>query len=229
MSAQPTPKAWEADEFWSEVVNTITGGKRLRPDHYLDSLDASELESLRLALSASGTLAEQRVLCPPRRGGSLDGELPSVRCLSELQQAMRQTWMLRRLERQSLIESAAKKRCGELGLDSRLTDAVCTVVGEEALAQAAQNQVGEFTVKAAQVLLSRQDGQLKAMAEKRKVREGQLKQEALELEKQKYRDSVTSALDKVMDAFAEELKGNPTALALHSKYRAELAAVLQAP
>ncbi|KAF0176451.1 MAG: hypothetical protein FD161_2990 [Limisphaerales bacterium] len=226
MSTQPTPKAWEADEFWSEVVNVITGGKRLRPDHYLASLDAPALESLRLALSSSGTLAEQQKLCPPRSGGRLDGEPPSLRCLSELSSALRQTWMLRRLERQTLIESAAKKRCGDLGLDTRLTDAVCTVVGEEALAQAAHNQVGDFSVKAAQVLMSRQDGKLKAIAEQRKERELELKNRSLDLELEKYRTALKGKVELAMDAFAADLKGNAKLLEAYQRFRAEVGAAM---
>ena len=179
MSTQPTPKALSSDEFWSEVVNVMTCGKKLRSEHYLDKLTTADLEQLRLALSSSGTFAEQQKLCPPRRGGAREGEPPGVKTLCELAQAMRQVWMLRGLERNRLVTAAAQKRCGALGLDAQLTDAVCQVVGEEALVQAARNQVGDFSVKAAAVLMARQDGKLKAIAEQRKQAETELKREAL--------------------------------------------------
>ncbi len=37
-----------------------------------------------LALSCSGTYAEQQKLCPKRRGGASDGELPATTQLSEI-------------------------------------------------------------------------------------------------------------------------------------------------
>jgi hypothetical protein len=51
--------------------------------------------------------------------------------------------------------------------------------------------------------------------------------ETLEHEKEKYRNSVKEDFEKVMDAFAEDLKGNTVALAAHARYRAELQALLR--
>ncbi len=205
MSTHPTPRAWEADEFWSEVVNVITGGKKLRPDHYLAALDAPALESLRLALSSSGTLAEQQKLCPPRQGGKRDGEPPSLRCLSELQSAIRQVVMLRGLERNRLVEAAAKQRCATLGLNAQLTNAVLQVVGEEALAQHAQGVVGKWSLQAANALMKR---------------EGQL------LAQEKFHNALKGELEKAMDAFAQELKGNPQLLEAYQRFRAEVNAAM---
>jgi len=169
MSTNPTPRAWEENPFWQEVVHVLTGGKKLRSEHYLDKLSAEDLEQLRLALSCSGTYAEQQKLCPPRRGGSKDGELPNLTTLSEIAQAMRQTGMLRELERRHLIDVAAKKRCGQLGLNNDLTNAVVQIVGEEALLQETRGVVGDFTLKAAQVLMARESGLTKAKLEERKL------------------------------------------------------------
>ena len=186
MSTAPTPRAWEQDEFWHEAVNILTGGKKLRSEHYLDKLTASELGQLLVALSSSGTFAEQQPLCPLRRGGARDGEPPSIKTLCEISQALRQVWMLNGLERNRLVTAAAQKRCATLGLDAQLTDAVCQVVGEEALVQAAQNRVGDFSVKAAVVLMARQEGKLKAQAEQRKEKEFGLKEQALALDREKF-------------------------------------------
>lgn len=137
----------------------LTGGKKLRSEHYLDKLPAEALEQLRLALSCSGTFAEQQKLCPPRQGGDRDGGLPGITTLGEIAQAMRQVTVLRELERRGLVEAAAKRRCGELGFNSQLTNAVVSIVGEEALKEHAAGVVDKFALKAANVLIKR-EGQI---------------------------------------------------------------------
>jgi hypothetical protein len=191
MKTNPTKSAaWEQDGFWREVVAVLTNGKKLRGEHYLQGLDADELEQLRSALSFAGTLLQQQALCPKRRGGQTDGSLPPVSLLSELSQAVREVTTLRALQRQDLIAVATNDRCGQLGLDPQLTNAVVRVVAEEALRQQAENQVGNFAISAANVLLMaesmRTKGQqeevkleLKKIAEKRQ-------QEHLNLEREKF-------------------------------------------
>lgn len=161
--------AWENDPFWREVVAVLTGGQKLRGEHYLQNLSGEELEQLRVALSCAGTLAQQRELCPPRRGGSTDGSLPPVSLLSQIAQAVREVTTLRALQRQDLISAATKDRCGELGLDPQLTNAVVRIVGEEALRQQAENQVGNFAISAAQVLLAAESARTKAVQEEKKI------------------------------------------------------------
>lgn len=156
MKSTPTPRAWQSDPYWTEVVDIIASGKKLRPDHYLEGLSAEELDELRSVLSASGSFAQQRLLCPKRRGGSTDGSLPNISTLSEIAQAMRQQAELSRLQTHALIEAAAKKRCGDLGLNTSVTNAVVHIVGEEALRQHAFGTVGDFSLKAAQVLMKRE-------------------------------------------------------------------------
>lgn len=161
--------AWQNDPFWREVVAVLTGGKKLRGEHYLQNLSGEELESLRVALSCVGTLAQQRELCPKRRGGPTDGELPPVSLLSQIAQAVREVTTLRALQRQDLISVATKDRCGQLGLDPQLTNAVVRIVGEEALRQQAENQVGNFAISAAQVLLAAESSRTKAVQEEKKI------------------------------------------------------------
>lgn len=170
MKTTPTKTAaWEDDSFWREVVAVLTGGKKLRGEHYLQRLSAEELEQLRSALLFSGTLQQQQQLCPKRRGGPTDGSLPPVSLLSELAQAMREVTTLRALQRQDLIAAATKDRCGQLGLDPQLTNAVVRIVGEEALRQQAENQVGNFAISAAQVLLAVESARTKAVQEEKKI------------------------------------------------------------
>ena len=168
MSDQPSA-AWQADDFWREVVAILTNGKKLRGEHYLQNLDDPELEQLRLALSAPGSFAEQQKLCPRRRGGQTDGNPPPLGLLSELSQAMRQVTTLRALQRQDLISAATKNRCGQLGLDPQLTNAVVRIVGEEALRQQAENQVGTFAISAANVLLTAEGMRTKGKQEEVKI------------------------------------------------------------
>lgn len=171
--------AWENDPFWREVVAVLTGGKKLRGEHYLQNLSAEELEQLRSALSSSGTLQQQQELCPKRRGGQTDGSLPPVSLLSEISQAVREVVTLRSLQRQDLIGAATKDRCGQLGLDPQLTNAVVRIVGEEALRQQAENQVGTFAISAANVLLMAESSRTRAVQEEKKIglRKDKLKQE----------------------------------------------------
>lgn len=202
MKPQPTATAWAADPFWTEVVDVLTGGKKLRPEHYLNGLDAAELEALRLALSSAGSFAEQQKLCPPRRGGRTDGSLPPITLLCEISQAMRQVNVLRELESRQLVEAAAKRRCGELGLNSQLTNAVVQIVGEEALKQKAEGVVDGFTLKAANVLMKR---------------EGQ------QFEQEKFKESLRTKLETALAALAEHIKGNAPARAAYEAFKATLA------
>jgi hypothetical protein len=169
MKNPPSSAAWENDSFWREVVAVLTGGKKLRGEHYLQNLSAEELEQLRSALAFAGTLLEQQKLCPPRRGGATDGSLPPVSLLSEISQAAREVTTLRALQRQDLIGAATKDRCGELGINPSLVNAVVRIVGEEALRQQAENQVGNFAISAANVLLMAEGSRTKAKQEEVKI------------------------------------------------------------
>ena len=179
MKTQPSPRAWESDPFWKEVVTVLTGGKKLRSEHYLEKLSAEDLESLRLALSCSGTLAEQQKLCPPRRGGATDGAPPTISLLSEIGAAVRQVNVLRELQVQSAVEAAARGRCQELGLDPTLTNAVVRIVGEEALDQKVKHSVGNFAISAANVLLNAEAMRTKGKQEEVKI---QLRKDKLKLD-----------------------------------------------
>lgn len=196
MKTNPTQRAWELDPFWREAVAVITGGRKLRPEHYLDKLTAEELERLRLALSCSGTYAEQQKLCPARRGGPTDGALPSLSVIAEISQAMRQVNVLRGLEKLTAINAAAKERCQQLGLDPKMTDSVCRIVGEEALNQEAQGIVGDFAINAAQVLLGRESGLTRA----------ELKQRDQQLAREKFLESKKSNQEKALEWCLEEAK-----------------------
>lgn len=198
--------AWEADPFWREVAAVLTGGSKLRGDHYLQGLSGEELEQLRLALSFAGTLAEQRELCPRRHGGPTDGALPPLSLLSPISQAVREVTTLRALQRQDLISAATKDRCGQLGLDPQLTNAVVRIVGEEALRQQAENQVGCFAISAANVLLTAEGMRTKGQQEEVKIalkeRAEKRQLQKLQLEKDKFEfDAASAALKK-----ASELK-----------------------
>lgn len=153
MKPSTTP-AWQADDYWKEVVEVMTSGKKLRPEHYLHNLTADELEVLRSVLSLSVSFAEMRERCPKRRGGSTDGSMPPISLLSEISLAMRQVEQLRQFEAQNLLEAATKKRCGELGLNTQMTNAVIHIVGEEALKQRAAGTVGKFAPSAARILMN---------------------------------------------------------------------------
>ena len=213
MKTKPTARAWEADPFWKEVVAILTSGKKLRPDHYLDKLGAEALEQLRLALSCSGTFAEQQKLCPPRQGGEKDGELPGISLLGEIAEAMRQVGVLRELQQQELIESATKERCGRLGLDPKLTNAVVRIVGEEALDQKRKRIVGTFAISAAHVLLSaegmrtkgRQDEIKIELRQRSETRQGRKLQ--LEIEKV-YLVAAEKMLDQRLREKADELNAS---------------------
>ena len=182
MKNPPSSAAWENDSFWRDVVAVLTGGKKLRGEHYLQNLSAEELDQLRSALAFAGTLLEQSKLCPPRRGGATDGSLPPVSLLSEISQAVREVTTLRALQRQDLIGAATKDRCGELGIDPALVNAVVRIVGEEALRQQAVNQVGNFAISAANVLLMAEGSRTKARQEEVKI---DLKKDAEKRQKEK--------------------------------------------
>ena len=202
-STSAAAAAWEDDPFWREVVAVLTGGKKLRGEHYLQQLTAEELEQLRAALSAPGYFADQQKLCPARRGGPTDGNLPPISLLSLISQAMREVTTLRALQRQDLISAATKNRCGELGLDPQLTNAVVRIVAEEALRQQAQNQVGDFAVNAANVLLQAEGMRTKGAQEEVKIglkkQAEQRQNEKLRLERDKFEElkRKASLLDEI--------------------------------
>jgi len=217
MSAKPSSqnrwpsRAWAADKYWSEVVAVLTGGKKLRPEHYLDKLSSEDLEKLRAALGCSGSLSEQRLLCPLRRGGATDGEPPSISLLSEISQAMREVNVLREMSTQRLAEAAAKGRCAELGLDPTLTNAVVRIVGEEALDQKVKQQVGPFAISAANVLLMAEGMRTKGKQEEVKI---QLRKQKLSLDERdlKLKEKKADAYDRAQAALldAKKSKGGIT-------------------
>ena len=221
--ANPTTAAWEEDAFWREVVAVLTQGKKLRGEHYLQNLTAAELDQLRGALAAPGTLAEQQKLCPVRRGGRTDGELPPLSLLSPLSQAIRQVNTLRALTRQDLIGAATKARCGELGLDPQLTNAVVRVVAEEALRQQAENQVGNFALGAANVLLLAEGSRTKARQEEVKISLRQRAEQRMSLKLKLEMDQRLDAacaklLDAALRAKADEI--NASAMSQAEKIKA---------
>jgi hypothetical protein len=214
MKTSPTKSAaWEQDSFWREVVAVLTGGKKLRGEHYLQRLSAEELEQLRSALACSGTLLQQQQLCPKRVGGPTDGSLPPVSLLSEIAQAVREVMTLRALSRQDLISAATKDRCGQLGLDPQLTNAVVRVVAEEALRQQAENQVGNFAISAANVLLTAEGMRTKGKQEDVKIElkkiSEQRQQKKLDLEREKFElEAAEKMLSKALRAKADEINNS---------------------
>jgi hypothetical protein len=198
MKTNSNSAAWENDSFWREVVAVLTNGKKLRGEHYLQGMDAGDLEQLRSALSFAGTLLQQQALCPKRRGGATEGELPPVSLLSQLAQAVREVTTLRALARQDLISAATKDRCGQLGLDPQLTNAVVRVVAEEALRQQAQNQVGNFAISAANVLLMAEGMRTKGKQEEVKISLRQRAEQRMSLK-------LKMEMDKRLDAACEKL------------------------
>lgn len=199
--------AWEQDDFWRDVVAILTNGKKLRGEHYLQGLTSEDLEQLRSAFSFAGTLAQQRELCPKRRGGKTDGELPPASLLSPISQAVRQVITLRTLQRQDLIAAATKDRCGQLGIDPQLTNAVVRVVAEEALRQQAENQVGNFAISAANVLLMAEGMRTKGKQEEVKIKlkeKAEKRQaEALDLDRQKFVIDSNLYFDRLLKKAAE--------------------------
>jgi hypothetical protein len=212
MSA-PTTAAWEKDEFWKEVVSVLTRGKKLRPDSYLQRLSAEELQLLYSVLSSGQSFAEQVKAAPKFRGGSRDGEAPSDSTLHELSKAMRQVWALRRLEGVSMVQAATQRRGELLGLDPKITNAVCQIVAEEALAQEAAGRVGDFAISAAHVLMARESGISKAELEKEKIKLRQQAEDraerALQLEINKYLDlAAEKLLDQALRKRADEINAS---------------------
>lgn len=169
MSANPSTAAWEADPFWKDVVNILTGGKKLRSDAYLYRLTAEDLDSLRLVLFSSLPLEEQVKAAPKWRGGLKDGEPPSMALLSGLGSAIREANLMQSLERQQMLAANAKARCGSLGLDATMTDAVLTVLAEEALKRQMAGSADSFLPNAANALLTREGMKAKAELEKAKL------------------------------------------------------------
>ncbi|NJL18801.1 MAG: hypothetical protein HC901_00290 [Bdellovibrionaceae bacterium] len=199
---KPTTAAWEQDQFWRDVVNTMTGGKKLRSDSYLNRLTADELQSLLACLQSGLPYSEQVPAAPKFRGGPRDGEAPSDSTLSEINKAVRQMHSLRALERVQLIQSATQARGKSLGLDPKITDAVCHIVAEEALAQEAAGRVGDFAINAANVLMARESGLTKAQLEKQKIKLREKAEERserkLEFDQQKFQfDAAKAALEHV--------------------------------
>ena len=195
------------------MVHNLTGGKKLRPDHYLDKLSAEDLQQLKFALSCSGSYAEQRLLCPKRQGGSLDGELPTERTIGEIAQAMRLTDVFRGLERQKLLETSAKERFNELGMDPKVTNAVLRIIGEEVLAQEAKQQVGQFAIQAGSILVSAEASRTKGKLEEAKLALSGKKQKVAEqtllLAREKFEmEASAKMLDKALRAKADEINNS---------------------
>jgi hypothetical protein len=89
--------------------------------------------------------------------------------LSDLSAAMRQAEMLGQLQVQAAVNAAAKEHCQSLGLNPQLTNAVIRIVGEQALVEKARNQVGSFTLNAANVLLNAEAMRTKGQQEEVKI------------------------------------------------------------
>jgi hypothetical protein len=202
MKTKLTPRAWQNDAFWTDVVCVITGGPdvKLRADHYLENLSAEQLEELREVLSSPGTSEQQRRLCPKRRGGRHDGEPPGARLLSEITKAIRRAAVLKELRVQREIQEAAAQRCKELGLDPTLTNAVLRGIGEEALAQKAEMKLGTFALGAAAILLNAESSRTKGKQEEVKIEirkeSGKLRREKLQLDIQKFQRGQIDLLKK---------------------------------
>jgi len=103
-----------------------------------------------------------------------------------------------------LISAATKDRCGQLGLDPQLTNAVVRVVAEEALRQQAENQVGNFAISAANVLLLAEGMRTKGQLEEVKVG---LRKEKLKLEERHIAmlEKKAEALDRVKEVVESRL------------------------
>jgi hypothetical protein len=153
MKPSPTPPAWQADDYWKEVVAVITCGKKLRPEHYLHNLTSEELDDLRGVLSLSGSFVELRLRCPKRRGGSTDGSPPNIGMLSEIAQAMRQVDELRQMECQNLLQERAESRASALGYNAQMTKTLLHIVAEETLKQRAAGTAGKYAYAAASLHL----------------------------------------------------------------------------
>jgi hypothetical protein len=103
------------------------------------------------------SLEEQQKRAPKWRGGQRDGELPSCEIIRNLGSAVRQTEMLRSMERQNMLSLATKERGLQLGLNATLLDTMLTVLSEEALKRQAAGLADDFLPKAANALLKRAD------------------------------------------------------------------------
>lgn len=199
---QPTnTAAWEADPYWKEVVQVITGGKKLRSDAYLQTLSAGDLDQLRLCLLLPLSLEQQQVRAPKWTGGPRDGEAPSIKLLSELGQAVRQTEMIQSLERQKMINAAARSRGLQLGLDGSLVDTVLTALTEEALKRHAAGLADKFLPAAGKYLLKRED---------------QL------MEREKFAESRKTSIERALEEFSQFLKGQPALLAEFEQFRVKV-------
>jgi hypothetical protein len=121
-----------------------------------------------------------------------------VSLLCEINQAIRQANVLREMQTQRLAEAAAKGRCKELGLDQELTNAVVRIVGEEALDQKAKEQVGNFAISAANVLLMAEGMRTKGKQEEVKISLRQRAEERMSLK-------LKLEMDKRLDAACEKL------------------------
>lgn len=199
--SNPIANPLEADPFWKAVVDILTGGKKLRADSYLASLNAEDLELLRYCLSLPGTLAEQQQLAPKWRGGPRDGQAPGISTLSEIAAAIRESNMLSSLERQQMINASARERGLQLGLDSKLVDTLCAVMAEEALKRQAAGMADKSLGAAASALLKRED---------------QL------FEQKKFNEQMRKKVDAGLDEIAALFKRAPELLAEFNVLRGKL-------
>jgi len=77
------------------------------------------------------------------------------------------------------------------------------------------------------LMSARNKGLIESEKLKLKKREAERKEEELKLAQQKFAESLKTDVDKAMDAFAEQLKGNPKLVAAYQHFRGEVNAILQ--
>ena len=207
MNTSPTseldlaPRAWAADPFWRDVVNTLTRGKKLRFSHYLEALTSEDLDQLRCIMSSTLSVAAQREKCPPRRHGQTAGALPSLDLVSRISMAIRRTQSLRDLQVENLVETA-RLRCQKLGVDTGLTDQVIQAVAQEVLNQKTQQQLGPQAIATGKLLLQLEAVRSKSQQEQEKIRlreKAEVRQhDKLRLDWEKYRfDAALACREKL--------------------------------
>jgi hypothetical protein len=200
MSTPTNSAAWETDPFWSEVVRVMTEGKKLRADAYLQRLDSSELESLRLCLSLPVPFVVMREQAPKWRGGPHDGNPPGLSALSDLWHAIKQVEVLRNIERDNLLLEAARAKAKSLGIatDESMLDNLLLIVAQEVLNKSLSGEDPKSRTAAARLLLKRAD-------QKRHDRD-------FEQEREKWLVSQKTKIDLAFDELEKAFKGNSDAL-----------------
>lgn len=196
-----TKPAWEEDEFWRELVNLMTGGKKLRSDAYLQFCTAEDLDLLQVCLSSGLPFVAIQQKAPPWRGGQFDGKPPGVGTLSEIASAMRQMSLLNNLERQQMINAATKARANVLGVDPSLVDTVLRALSEEALKRQADGMADGMLGKAASALLKREDQSFN---------------------REKFKEATRKKVEAGMDELATILEKHPDLLAEFKAWRTKL-------